>query len=93
MYLCAAAPAQAMGFMGSLTLSFLTFIFPASFYLRIHGREAGIGTKFACVLVAAFGVVGGLAGIYSNVLLAISEGHRGGNSTTNVTTTLAALPY
>eukprot|EP00750_Incisomonas_marina_P012970 INCI17193.6.p1 GENE.INCI17193.6~~INCI17193.6.p1 ORF type:complete len:518 (-),score=63.53 INCI17193.6:719-2272(-) len=84
--------ALAMGFMGSLTLSFLTFIFPTSFYLRIHGREAGIGTKLACVLVAAFGVIGGVAGIYSNVLLAISGGQQG-NSTANITTLAADFPY
>ena len=41
--------------------------------------------KSACVLVAAFGVIGFVAGIYSNVLLAIHDG-QGPANTTNATT-------
>jgi hypothetical protein len=59
-----------MGFMGSITLSFLTFIFPSTFYLKLHGANASVGMKCACGFVIGFGVLGGVAGIASNVALA-----------------------
>ena len=62
--------AIAMGFMGSITLSFLTFIFPAAFFLRLHGDGASVLMRIACVSVVCFGMLGGLAGVFSNVLLA-----------------------
>ena len=60
----------AMGFMGSLTLSFLTFIFPATFYLKLHGAGASLPMKAACSTVVLAGVLGGIAGIASNIALA-----------------------
>ena len=58
-----------MGLMGSVTLSLLTFIFPATFYLRLH-RPQGL-TRLACLAVVAAGAVGGLAGTASTVYLAL----------------------
>ena len=62
--------AVAMGFMGSITLSFLTFIFPATFYLKLHGGGATVLMRAACVFVICFGVLGGVAGIASNIAIA-----------------------
>lgn len=62
--------AVAMGFMGSITLSFLTFIFPATFYLKLHGGNASVMVRFACIFVICFGVLGGTAGIASNIAIA-----------------------
>jgi len=62
--------AVAMGFMGSITLSFLTFIFPSTFYLKLHGANASCMMRCACRFVICFGVLGGIAGIISNVALA-----------------------
>ena len=56
--------------MGSITLSFLTFIFPASFYLRLHGAAGGIEMRVACYIVVFVGILGGVAGIASNIALA-----------------------
>ena len=61
--------AVVMGLMGSVTLSHLTFIFPATFYLRLH-RPQGL-TRLACLAVVAAGAVGGLAGTASTVYLAL----------------------
>ena len=64
--------ALAMGFMGSLTLAFLTFIFPCAFYLRIHHQRSSVAVKVACVFVIVMGVLGSIAGIASNIALALS---------------------
>ena len=62
--------AVAMGFMGSITLSFLTFIFPATFYLKLHYDRCGALTVFWAGLVIIVGVVGGIAGVVSTAALA-----------------------
>ena len=61
--------AVVMGLMGSVTLSLLTFIFPATFYMRLH-QPQGL-TRLACLAVVTAGVVGGLAGTASTVYLAL----------------------
>ena len=65
--------ALAMGFMGSITLSFLTFIFPAAFYLRLHGAGGGTKMRVACYIVVFVGALGGVAGIASNIALASAD--------------------
>ena len=39
------------GLMGSITLPFLTFIFPGLFYVRLHGSELSITMKLLCWFV------------------------------------------
>jgi hypothetical protein len=73
---CAAAAtgipnfALAMGFMGSVTLPLLTFVFPALFYLKLHGEGAGGGMRLACVVVILAGGLGCVGGLASNIHLA-----------------------
>ena len=71
---CAAAAVPsftlAMGLTGSFTLAFLTFIFPALFSLKLHGARMGVVKKASCWFVVLTGVLGGLAGIASNLSLA-----------------------
>lgn len=62
--------AVAMGFMGSITLSFLTFIFPATFYLRLKRDQIGNPTILWAWLVVLVGVLGGIAGVASTITLA-----------------------
>ena len=57
----------AMGLMGSITLPFLTFIFPGLFYVRLHGSELSITMKFLCWFVIIFGVIGAVLGLFSNI--------------------------
>ena len=64
--------AVVMGLMGSVTLSLLTFVFPATFYLRLH-KPRGVLHK-ACLAVVAVGAVGGIAGTASTVYLALWGG-------------------
>jgi vesicular inhibitory amino acid transporter len=66
--------ALAMGFMGSLTLPFLTFIFPSVFYMRLHGASLGGGTKLCCCVITVLGVFGCAAGMAANVALAMNHG-------------------
>ena len=61
--------AVAMGFMGSLTLSCLVFIFPSMFYLKLHGERLGGAAKAGLYLIAITGVVGAVTGIASTILL------------------------
>ena len=63
----------AMGFMGSLTLPFLTFIFPALFYYRLHGRRSGLAMKATLLFVVVAGAVGLVAGLAANVAIAIGH--------------------
>jgi len=67
--------AVAMGFMGSITLSFLTFIFPATFYLKLHGAQSTLLMRVACVFVVCFGVLGGIAGIASNIAIVAGKNY------------------
>lgn len=67
--------ALAMGLVGSVTLSFLSFIFPALFLLRLHGAKAPLALKAACVLVIGMGVFGAVAGLASNIALATGGQH------------------
>jgi len=62
--------AVAMGFMGSITLSFLTFIFPATFYLQLKRDRIGPVTTVWAWLVIMVGVLGGIAGVASTIALA-----------------------
>ena len=55
--------ALAMGFMGSLTLALLTFIFPCTFLLKMHGPRLDRITKVCCCLVIVAGILGSIAGI------------------------------
>ena len=64
--------AVVMGLMGSVTLSLLTFVFPATFYLRLH-KPRGVLRK-ACLAVVAVGAVGGITGTASTVYLALRGG-------------------
>ena len=57
----------AMGLMGSITLPFLTFIFPGLFYIRLHGPELSVTMTFFCWFVVVFGVVGAVLGLFSNI--------------------------
>ena len=59
----------AMGFMGSLTLPFLTFIFPALFFLKLH--RSNCFTRLCCCVVIVVGVLGCVAGLASNIHLAL----------------------
>ena len=54
----------------SLSSSFIVFIMPAGFYLRIHGAAATWAMWAACGFVVVFGVLGGVAGVVSNAALA-----------------------
>jgi vesicular inhibitory amino acid transporter len=66
--------ALAMGFMGSATLPFLTFIFPSVFYVRLHGPTLGIATKLCCYAITLCGVFGCAAGLAANANLAMNHG-------------------
>ena len=62
----------AMGFMGSLTLPFLTFIWPTIFFVRLH-RERLSGVIVAwSYTIACCGAVGSVAGLYANVKLVVN---------------------
>ena len=61
----------AMGFMASLTLAFLTFIFPTLFLITIHGKDLGIATKCAAYLTMFMGGVGGVCGLIAKANLAV----------------------
>jgi len=65
---CLPSFSLAMGFMGSLTLPFLTFIFPALFYLKLHKPEGLV--RAVCVLVIGCGGLGLVCGLASNVAIA-----------------------
>jgi len=56
----------AMGIMGSLTLPFLTFIFPAMFYRKLHGGKQ-LGGSIAAVIVVTVGAMGLVTGLASNI--------------------------
>ena len=61
-------------FLRSLTLAFLTFIFPCAFLLKLHGGRGGRlggGTKVCCWFVIIAGVLGSIAGIESNIEVAL----------------------
>ena len=60
-----------MGFMGSLTLPFLTFIFPATFWYKLHGRRQGMVAALAVGAVTVSGVLGLVAGFTSNLVIAM----------------------
>lgn len=64
----------AMGFMGSITLPFLTFIFPCTFYLKMFWREISTARAACLLAIAIFGAFGCVAGLASNTLLAIRGG-------------------
>ena len=61
--------AVVMGFMGSLTLSLLTFIFPSVFYMRLYRAQLGRAATAGLSFIACMGVVGGLTGIWSTIEL------------------------
>ncbi len=58
---------SAMGLMGSITLPLLTYIFPALFYLRLHGSELSFKTRLLCGFIVLFGLLGSLLGLFSNI--------------------------
>ena len=62
--------ALAMGFMASVTLAFLTFIFPTLFYVKIHGPTAGRTVRVAAYFTMGMGVVGGVCGLVANANMA-----------------------
>ena len=62
--------ALAMGFMGSLTLAFLTFIFPTVFFMRLHWAHITVVSAACCCTIALVGCLGCAAGIASNIALA-----------------------
>ena len=64
----------AMGFMGSITLPFLTFIFPCGFYLKMFWHEISAARATCLIVIAALGAFGCVAGLISNTLLAIHGG-------------------
>jgi vesicular inhibitory amino acid transporter len=64
----------AMGFMGSLTLALLTFIFPTVFYLKLHGAGMSSAGKAATCFVTIMGALGGAAGLASNIALVSGGG-------------------
>jgi len=57
----------AMGLMGSITLPFLTFIFPGLFFVRLHGTELALSFRFLCYFVVVFGAFGAVLGLFSNI--------------------------
>lgn len=62
----------AMGFVGSFTLAFITFIFPTMFYIKLFRHRLNGVTIFANYLVAVVGVLGCVAGLASNINLVIT---------------------
>jgi hypothetical protein len=62
--------ALAMGFMASITLAFLTFIFPTLFVIKIHGENMGTMMKVAAYFTMGMGVVGGICGLIANANMA-----------------------
>lgn len=64
----------AMGFMGSLTLTFLTFVFPTVFFIRLHRSRLNVVSITCTYCVTCIGALGGIAGLYSNILLVV-QGH------------------
>jgi vesicular inhibitory amino acid transporter len=64
--------ALAMGFMGSLTLAFLTFIFPTVFFMRLHWARITVLGAACCCTIALVGCLGCAAGIASNIALALN---------------------
>ena len=61
----------AMGFMGSLTLPFLTFIFPTVFVVKLHRQRLGAVIVAWSYFVACAGALGGVAGMYANIRLVV----------------------
>ena len=57
----------------SLTLAFLTFIFPCTFLMKLHGLRLAFSTKVCCWLVIVAGVLGSIAGIESNIAVALGN--------------------
>ena len=63
----------AMGFMGSLTLPFLTFIFPALFYFKLHvnGEDNSSSLlKIVLIIVVVVGFLCLVSGLVSNAAIA-----------------------
>eukprot|EP00940_MAST-03C_sp_MAST-3C-sp2_P001592 g1592.t1 len=63
--------AIAMGFMGSVTLPFLTFIFPACFFMKLHWPHLSNVQIFSLFAIVCIGCFGCIAGLVSNTLLSI----------------------
>jgi len=61
----------AMGFMGSLTLPFLTFVFPTVFYVRLHRQRLHSTTIVWSYTVACVGALGCVAGLFSNIMMVV----------------------
>jgi vesicular inhibitory amino acid transporter len=62
----------AMGLAGSLMLSFLTFIFPAVFFLRLHRPNLSAPTVACCYAVACVGALGCVSGLASNISILVN---------------------
>ena len=62
----------AMGLAGSLMLSFLTFIFPSIFFVRLHRPNLSRRTVACCYAVACVGVLGCVSGLASNINILVN---------------------
>jgi hypothetical protein len=63
-----------MGVVGSLTSTFLTYVFPCSFWLLLHGRRAGPAKCAAVCAIAAVGAAGGAWSLVSSVRALVEKG-------------------